>query len=201
MIMTQHDLELLRQYQPKLNEEPSSLSAAVAIVLRDGDDGTEFLLMQRAKHDADPWSGQMAFPGGKVETSDVSRRAAAMRETAEELSVDLKDEDYIGQIDDIYGNNISSKASLHLSCFIFKPKRKLSPLGNHEVADIVWLSASYLNDAKNEHEFFHPKDSSLRMPAVMIDSDKKQILWGLSLRMIQRLFEIVGKPLSTAIKS
>ena len=47
MIMTQHDLELLRQYQPKLNEEPSSLSAAVAIVLRDGVDGTEFLLMQR----------------------------------------------------------------------------------------------------------------------------------------------------------
>ena len=56
MILTQHDLELLRQYQPKLNEEPSSLSAAVAIVLRDGDDGTEFLLMQRAKHDADPVS-------------------------------------------------------------------------------------------------------------------------------------------------
>ena len=201
MIMTQHDLELLRQYQPKLNEEPSSLSAAVAIVLRDGVDGTEFLLMQRAKHDADPWSGQMAFPGGKVESSDVSRRAAAMRETAEELSVDLNDEDYIGQIDDIYGNNISSKASLHLSCFIFKPERKLSPLGNHEVADIVWLSASYLNDAKNAHEFYHPKDNSLRMPAVMIDSDKEQILWGLSLRMIQRLFEIVGKPLSTAKKS
>lgn len=194
MLISNHELERLRQYQPKLNQEPSKLSAAVAIVLRDGDNGTEFLLMQRAKHDADPWSGQMAFPGGKVEQADASSMAAAIRETAEEVAVELQEQDYIGQIDDIYGHNISSKNNLHISCYVFKPEHELSPSGNHEVADIVWMPISFLNDANNAHDFYHPKDPSMKMPAVMINVDREQVLWGLSLRMLQMMFEILDKP-------
>ena len=67
-----------------------------------------------------------------------------------------------------------------------------------EVADIVWLPLSFLDDGNNTHDFYHPKDASLKMPAVMIDSDKEQVLWGLSLRMLHMLFEILGRPLTTS---
>ena len=40
--------------------------AAVAIVLRQGDPGLEFLLIKRAEREGDPWSGQVALPGGHL---------------------------------------------------------------------------------------------------------------------------------------
>src|SRR5687767_9515898 len=41
-----------------------SSRAAVALILRDGKAGIELLFIRRAEHPQDPWSGQMAFPGG-----------------------------------------------------------------------------------------------------------------------------------------
>ena len=196
MFISHQDLEILRLYQPKLRHEPSTISAAIAIILRDTASATEFLLIQRAIHKTDPWSGQMAFPGGKVEASDASQKATAIRETVEEVAIELTDEDYVGQLDDIYGQNLSSKSSLHISCFVFKLSHDLVPKGNYEVADCVWLPLSYLDDTDNAHEINHPKDGTMKMPAVMINQDKKQILWGLSLRMLGMLFAVINKPIS-----
>ena len=41
-------------------------SAAVAAVMREGDLGVEMLFIERARKVGDPWSGQMAFPGGRT---------------------------------------------------------------------------------------------------------------------------------------
>src|SRR5258706_15931093 len=47
--------------------DPPSSRAAVALILRDGPQGIEVLFIRRAEHPQDPWSGQMAFPGGRAE--------------------------------------------------------------------------------------------------------------------------------------
>ena len=49
--------------------------AAVALVLRDGPSGIELLFIRRADHPEDPWSGQMAFPGGRSELPGALWRA------------------------------------------------------------------------------------------------------------------------------
>ena len=74
MPVTLTDLELsaLRKHQPVVKTEETLLRASVAIVLRENKDDTEILMMQRAKHDGDPWSGQMSFPGGKIDPQDDS---------------------------------------------------------------------------------------------------------------------------------
>ena len=44
--------------------------AAVAAILRPGDH-TEALFILRASREGDPWSGQMAFPGGHKDPEDI----------------------------------------------------------------------------------------------------------------------------------
>ena len=64
--------------------------AAVAIVLADGVGGPSILLIRRAEREDDPWSGQVACPGGRVDAEDRSPFEAAIRETREEVGLDLR---------------------------------------------------------------------------------------------------------------
>ena len=171
------------------------MRAAVAIILRDGEHGTEFLMMQRAKHENDPWSGQMSFPGGKIDPDDTSAKAAAVREAEEEVGVVLTEEDYVGRLDDLYGLKVNNRYSVHVSSFVFKLHREIRLKGNHEVADLVWVSMQHLDNPEHSHTFFHPKDNRVRMPAVMINEQKEQVLWGLSLRMLSILYDLLGQPM------
>ena len=68
-------------------------------------------------------------------------------------------------------------------------------VANHEVADMLWLPMSYLEDPNNSYEFYHPHDPSLKMPAILINENKGQILWGLSLRMLKILYTILNRPM------
>ena len=64
-------------------------SAGVAVIFRSSSRQEEVLLIRRAEREGDPWSGQVAFPGGMVSASDKSFEETARRETAEEVGVDL----------------------------------------------------------------------------------------------------------------
>lgn len=111
MHLSDNQLARIAQHQPQCDTRPAKIKAAVVLILRDGCEGTEVLMMQRATHPDDPWSGQMGFPGGKIEVSDASSRAAAIRETQEEVAVDLAASDYTGQLDDTY--SIRQKNQYH----------------------------------------------------------------------------------------
>jgi len=66
--------------------------AAVSLVLRPRDDeDAELLLIRRATREGDPWSGQIGLPGGNRSMRDRSLDETAVRETAEELGLDLRE--------------------------------------------------------------------------------------------------------------
>ena len=79
-------LELIRRtlsdHDPSLrSREEGETFAAVALVLSGDPADPEFLFIERAERKGDPWSGHMAFPGGRVEAQDESTRHTAVRET------------------------------------------------------------------------------------------------------------------------
>ena len=87
--------------------DPEPKRAAVALVLRLGADATpELLFAKRAEYPGDPWSGHVAFPGGRREPGDRDAWDTAARETWEETGLDLRvDGVLLGTLDDLYPRN------------------------------------------------------------------------------------------------
>jgi 8-oxo-dGTP pyrophosphatase MutT (NUDIX family) len=83
-------LELTRAGDFESRADGSLRLAAVALVLREGFEGPELLVIKRSEAERDHWSGHMALPGGRVEDVDESLQATAARETFEEVGLDLR---------------------------------------------------------------------------------------------------------------
>ena len=87
---------------PNLASNPASSDELGAFFAQDwvrrGD--PELLFIRRASRVGDRWTGHVAFPGGKMESVDQDDRATSMRETLEEIGLDLsaKDSFYIGNL-------------------------------------------------------------------------------------------------------
>lgn len=194
MHLSNDQLARIAQYSPQCDTHPATIKAAVALILRDGCEGTEVLMMQRATHPDDPWSGQMGFPGGKIEVADASSCAAAIRETQEEVAVDLAASDYIGRLDDTYSIRQQAHYYAQLSSFIFKPSHPIDPVGNHEVADLVWMPLAYCHQAERLYHFnYRSGDREFRMAGIRLDEAKQQTVWGLSLRVLMHLNAVIGR--------
>jgi 8-oxo-dGTP pyrophosphatase MutT (NUDIX family) len=77
--------------------------AATAATFRSGPSGPELLLIRRAEADRDPWSGHVAWPGGRMEPGDADLAATAARETLEETGIDLARRGrLLGTLDEIH---------------------------------------------------------------------------------------------------
>src|SRR5439155_1604605 len=86
----------LREHRAHPVDAPGARPAAVALVLIEGREGLEALFIHRAERAGDPWSGQVALPGGRHEPSDPDLLATAIRETLEETGVDLSRAECLG---------------------------------------------------------------------------------------------------------
>jgi len=114
--------------------------AAVALIFRAGEGGApELLFIKRADYPADPWSGQVAFPGGREETGDANLADTAERETREETGIDLrKDGTVIGTLDDLRPQTTALPAII-VRPYVVLLNRAESLLLSDEVALAFWV--------------------------------------------------------------
>lgn len=164
--------------------------AAVAIVIRVVGEAADILFIKRATVEGDPWSGQMAFPGGHKDPDDFSLRMAAIRETEEETGVDLSSEVYLGRLSHQRPANRPKRSPLAVVPFVFgityDPKIKI----NHEVEEVVWGSISGMVDGSlKASQTFEFAGSSSEFDGYLLGEDK--FVWGLTYRTLQTLFEVV----------
>lgn len=76
---------------------PQRGSAAVAIITC-RTPKESILVLRRAAHPDDPWSGHFSFPGGRKERGDEDLMATCIRETREETGILLKPADFHKQL-------------------------------------------------------------------------------------------------------
>lgn len=185
----------LKQYQPQHLTLRGSKQAAVSMLLRERDN-VEMLLIQRAVYAGDPWSGQMAFPGGMIEPADISSRVAAERETLEEVAVDLREHTYVGQLDDLQGRHAGHPLGLIVSGHVYELQDNAKLRPNYEVADMVWVPLQRLLERERVTEVRHPRAPEQIFSGIVIDAEKEQILWGLTRRFVEVFFRIFDIPLA-----
>ena len=93
----------LKGHNPTRVDEPGVAEAAVSVILTSArNQDLVLLLIKRVEHEADPWSGQIALPGGRRDPEDSGLLATAVRETGEETGVDLSGNQPLGELDDVY---------------------------------------------------------------------------------------------------
>jgi 8-oxo-dGTP pyrophosphatase MutT (NUDIX family) len=186
----------LARYRPRLIEGSGLARAAVAMVLRDGADGSpEVLLIERARRARDPWSGHMAFPGGRVSFEDASPQQTAERETLEEVGLPLVSARRLGRLDDLEGRHAGRSAGLVISGFVYHHGSPGSLRANHEVEEAFWVPLADLarEERRVTYPYVAPGISSF--PGILVGRPDRHVVWGLTYRFLEVFFQVVGKPL------
>ncbi|MDP6700838.1 MAG: CoA pyrophosphatase [Candidatus Latescibacteria bacterium] len=165
--------------------------SAVAAILCDAET-PQLLFIERARVEGDPWSGDIAFPGGRVEPQDDDPQAAAERETREEIGLDLGQGRYIGRLDD----HVTQGLGIQVAAFVYAIDDDDDFQLNHEVTAAFWRPLSHLADpARQFSHTFASRGFPRHLPAIDLLGPGKPPLWGITYRFVAQLMRLAGHPL------
>ncbi len=172
-------------------EEEGLRWAAVALVLRGSAlADAELLFIRRAQREGDPWSGHVAFPGGRRDADDATLDVTARRETREELALDLDvDATLLGVLDDLRPRS-AALPSIAVRPFVFALNREVALVPNHEVHSTFWVPVSGLRDPSRATEYvFERGGARMRFPAYRSGED---VVWGMTERIVTQLLSVAA---------
>ena len=182
--------QVLTAYHPRLSAETTKTPAAVAAVLCVRSAQPHLLFIERSEHEGDPWSGHIAFPGGRIEECDPDPRSAAERETLEEIGIDLRPSEYLGRLDDLTGTTLP----VLVSSFVYYLEGPTHFKLNSEVKEAFWVPLGHLLDPARHLERSFPFRGLERriLPAIDILGPGRPVLWGITYRFTARLLQLAG---------
>ncbi len=154
--------------------------AAVAILLREDVDDYETLLVKRAVLTGDPWSGDMAFPGGKKAPCDRTLRDTIVREVHEETGIDLDALTYIGALPVLFSSMKPDRNVLPI-VYLYEGRPEITL--NSELTAYRWVHLEELREGRTTASV-----KGWRGEVFKIGDD---VVWGLTYRMLDKLLELL----------
>ncbi|MCE2398840.1 MAG: CoA pyrophosphatase [Gemmatimonadetes bacterium] len=149
----------------------------------------ELLTIERAKSPHDPWSGQMALPGGRLDPADGSLIEAAVRETREETGVRLEaPEGMLGRSEPLRPLR-PENPPISVWPFVFRAlSQTTAHVASPEVASVHWFALADLADPRNLGSVAWTGGSAARsLPCIRLEG---RAIWGLTYRIVTRFMEV-----------
>ena len=160
-------------------------SASVCVIIKNDSTTAEpvALLLRRRVVLSDPWSGDMAFPGGRSRHDDRDAFSTALREVQEETGIDLTSCTMLGTLDDVVPGNVKLRVTPFVA---IAPENTNISLDGDEIVDYIWIPVGFfLNDANispNTIERF-----GRRFEVTSFNYLGKHVIWGMTFRILQDL--------------
>ncbi|NLY95503.1 MAG: CoA pyrophosphatase [Myxococcales bacterium] len=163
--------------------------SAVAALLREHRGEPEVLFIRRAERPGDPWSGHMAFPGGRKEPGDPDLVHTAERETFEELGfVPSEFGRLVGRLDDVEAVARGRRVGMIVRPYVYVVERDPRLRPNEEVAEAFWSPLRPMLEGRVDTVRPYVLDGKeLALPAYDLGG---RIVWGLTYHMLQGLFRL-----------
>lgn len=175
------DVRIIEKLSKALREtsEKQDADAAVALLLKPSNQDFRVLLVKRVENPIDPWSGQMAFPGGKRDTRDQNLKQTVVRETLEETHINLLDLcRFLGAMTALRSTR---RPEMKVLPFVFLLEHEPSiELDERELEGFVWISMKELVNHRGTARF-----SFGEVPAYIVGSST---IWGLTYRILEKFF-------------
>ncbi len=159
--------------------EQQDADAAVVLLLKRVDHNLKVLFVERAENPADPWSGEMAFPGGKRDDKDKNLNQTLVRETLEETNINLLDRcRFLGVMEPLRSER---RPEMKVLPFIVLLEHEPSIKLNEELERFVWISPEELVQHKGTIQF-----SFGEFPAYIVADS---FVWGLTYRILEKFVQ------------
>lgn len=170
--------------------------AAVAALLHDEGGGPRVLLMKRVERAGDPWSGHISLPGGGYHPSDKDLLTTAIRETHEELGIDLDGTRLLGSLPALHPFT-SGPAGVEVTPFVFVTTAAVEPVPGPEAESAFWLPVELARSGKLDATYTYP-GTERTFPSWVFE---RFTIWGLTWRILGDLFAVAqtSEPVQTEI--
>lgn len=169
----------------KIKANDPKIAAVLALFYPNQNNEVTLLLTKRANYNG-THSGQISFPGGKVEQSDLNLKQTALRETYEEVGIIDEDIEVIREFTEVYIPPSNFLVTPFIGIIYNKPVFKV----NSEVAKIIEVPFSKLIDETSIGSIkitnSYMKETSV--PCFKIDDS---IIWGATAMILSEIREVL----------
>jgi 8-oxo-dGTP pyrophosphatase MutT (NUDIX family) len=183
---TKHNKPLATSKFSKLVRKLST-RAAVAIVITTKTQTPEVLLIKRAIREGDPWSGDIAFPGGKQHAEDRNTCQTALRELREETGITPSNTEPVYRLPDKLTRLHHAPLPMTISPWIFETDSPQTAKLNHESTDFLWLPLTeFLREDAQSTLKWKTRLGTFTMPTLEVDEHR---IWGITLSIIHGMIK------------
>jgi len=172
--------KLLRALKPVVGNEEAD--AAVALLLRPANEQLRILVVKRVENPDDPWSGQMALPGGRREPQDQDLKQTVIRETLEETGINILDRSCFLGVLEAYRSAV--RPGMRIIPFVVllqhEPKVRLN---GKELERFIWVTPKQLSENKGNAEFSYGV-----LPVYKIGDS---VIWGMTYFILSRFIRLL----------
>ena len=158
--------------------------AAVAALLHDEPPGPRVLLMKRTERAGDPWSGHISLPGGRLDPRDPDLLATAIRETHEELGIDLGGARLLGALRPLSPLS-AGPFGMEVTPFVFVTHAAVEPTPGPEAESAFWLPIELAASGSLDETYTYP-GTTRTFPSWRYE---RFTIWGLTWRILGDLLE------------